>query len=105
MKLIYLIIKILILLVFIVLAAINTHSVPFSWLPGTQAELPLIVLLLGFFIIGALFGVLAMFGRLLGLRHENNRLRAEVKKNARIAREELGTPVAALPAQPEVTKE
>lgn len=92
MKLIALIVKILILLFFIILAVFNTHSVPFAWLPGSQVALPLIVLLLVFFVIGALFGVLAMFGRLLGLRHENNRLRAEVKKNARVAREEIAPP-------------
>lgn len=105
MKPIYLIIKILILLVFIVLSAINTHSVPFSWLPGSTAELPLIVLLLAFFVVGAAFGVLAMFGRLLSLRHENNRLRSEVKKNARVAREELAVSAPAVPAQPEMARE
>lgn len=105
MKPIALIVKILILLFFIVLAVFNTHSVPFTWLPGSQITLPLIVLLLAFFVIGALFGVLAMFGRLLSLRHENNRLRAEVKKNARVAREEIAAPVPAAQAEGAAAKE
>lgn len=105
MKLIALLVKILILLFFIVLAVFNTHSVPFSWLPGSQITLPLIVLLLAFFVIGALFGVLAMFGRLLTLRNENNRLRSEVKKNARVAREEITPPAVPAASAHPVVKE
>lgn len=104
MKLFSLIIKILLLVVFIVLAAFNTRLVGFSYLPGSEINLPLIVLLLFFFIIGAVFGVFSMFGRLLSLRHENNRLRSEVRKNARIAQEELQAPVPAdVPANAEQT--
>ena len=47
-----------------------------------------------------MFGVFSMFGRLLALRHENNRLRNEVRKNARIAQEQLQTPAPADAAQP-----
>lgn len=100
MKLFSLIIKLLLLTVFIVLAAFNTHIVSFSYLPGSEISLPLILLLLAFFVIGAVFGVFSMFGRLLSLRHENNRLRNEVRKNARIAQEQLQTPTAADAAQP-----
>ena len=89
MKLFSLIIKLLLLAVFIILAAFNTHIVSFSYLPGSEIRMPLILLLLAFFIVGAVFGVFAMFGRLLSLRHENNRLRNEVRKNARIAQEQL----------------
>ena len=87
MKLFSLIIKLLLLAVFIILAAFNTHIVGFSYLPGSEISLPLILLLLAFFVIGVVFGVFSMFGRLLSLRHENNRLRNEVRKNARIAQE------------------
>ena len=100
MKLFSLIIKLLLLAVFIVLAAFNTHLVNFSYLPGSEISLPLILLLLAFFVIGAVFGVFSMFGRLLSLRHENNRLRNEVRKNARIAQEQLQTPVPVDAAQP-----
>ncbi|OAM34257.1 hypothetical protein A7Q01_05970 [Eikenella sp. NML96-A-049] len=100
MKLFSLIIKLLLLAIFIVLAAFNTHLVSFSYLPGSEISLPLILLLLAFFVIGAVFGVFSMFGRLLSLRHENNRLRNEVRKNARIAQEQLQTPAPADAAQP-----
>ena len=80
MKLIYTIIKILILLVFLLLAITNTHTVSFFYLPGQNVNLPLIVVLFGAFIIGIVFGMFALFGRLLSLRSENNRLRTEVKK-------------------------
>lgn len=82
MKIIYTLIKIIILLAFILLAVSNTQTMAFNYLPGLTWHLPLIVLLLAFFVVGAVFGVLAMFGRLLSLRNEVNRLRAEVKKSA-----------------------
>mgnify|MGYP001738496153 len=92
MKLIYTIIKILILLVFLLLAITNTHTVSFFYLPGQNINLPLIVVLFGAFIIGIVFGMFALFGRLLTLRSENNRLRAEVKKYAHLSEKDL-TPV------------
>lgn len=92
MKLIYTIIKILILLVFLLLAITNTHTVSFFYLPGQNVNLPLIVVLFGAFIIGIVFGMFALFGRLLSLRSENNRLRAEVKKHAHLSEKDL-TPV------------
>lgn len=92
MKLIYTIIKILILLVFLLLAITNTHTVSFFYLPGQNINLPLIVVLFGAFIIGIVFGMFALFGRLLSLRSENNRLRAEVKKHAHLSEKDL-TPV------------
>ena len=92
MKLISTIIKILILLVFLLLAITNTHTVSFFYLPGQNINLPLIVVLFGAFIIGIVFGMFALFGRLLSLRSENNRLRAEVKKHAHLSEKDL-TPV------------
>ena len=94
MKLISTIIKILILLVFLLLAITNTHTVSFFYLPGQNINLPLIVVLFGAFIIGIVFGMFALFGRLLALRSENNRLRAEVKKHAHLSEKDLVTPVS-----------
>ena len=83
MKIFYNLIKLIILLVFLMLAVSNIQTVPFFYLPGQERALPLIVVLFGAFVIGTVFGIFAMFGRLLRLRNENNRLRAEVKKTAR----------------------
>ncbi|ASK27712.1 hypothetical protein BG910_08145 [Neisseria chenwenguii] len=83
MKIISLVIKIVILLVFLLLAIANIHMVDFNYLPGQKVNTPLIIVLFGAFVIGVAFGMFALFVRLLGLRAENNRLRAEVKKNAR----------------------
>ena len=94
MKLIYTIIKVIILLLFLLLAVINTDSVAFHYLPGQKADLPLIVVLFGAFVIGIVFGMFALFGRLLSLRGENNRLRNELKKNARVV---TAAPQAKLP--------
>lgn len=93
MKPIYLIIKIIVLVFFLMLALINTQSVPFSYLPGHPVQWPLIVVLFMSFIVGSLLGIFAMFGRLLRLRHENTRLRAEVQKSARLATQDIAAPV------------
>ncbi|ASP17643.1 lipopolysaccharide assembly LapA domain-containing protein [Neisseria sp. 23W00296] len=95
MKAVSLIVKVLILLVFAVLAVINVQSVQFHYLPGQAVEWPLIVVLFGAFLIGALFGLFALFGRLLVLRSENGRLRAEVKKAARLNNTDIAAPAAA----------
>ncbi|MFD1244472.1 LapA family protein [Paralysiella testudinis] len=99
MKIVYALIKILILLAFVLLAVSNTQSTAFHYLPGQEISLPLIVLLLGFFVVGAIFGVLAMLGRLLALRNEVNRLRREIRKNGRGA-ELAATPPATTMAIP-----
>ena len=92
LKIISLIIKVVILLVLFILAAMNVQHVNFSYLPGQAQSLPLIVILLGSFIVGAIFGVFAMFGRLLRLRSENNRLRQEVQKTARLTTKDITAP-------------
>lgn len=97
MKFIYLLIKILILLIFLILAISNLQNVPFFYLPTEQINLPLIAVLFGAFLIGAIFGVFSTFGRLLRLRSENNRLRREVEKTARLSEQDLSAP-APLPA-------
>lgn len=95
MKAVSWIFKILILLVFLLLAVSNVQTVQFFYLPGYEISLPLIVVLFGAFVIGTLFGIFAMFGRLLRLRSENNRLRAEVKKTARMGEQDLQAPAVA----------
>ena len=100
MKIVYALIKILILLAFVLLAVSNTQSTAFHYLPGQEISLPLIVLLLGFFVVGAIIGVLAMLGRLLALRNEVNRLRREIRKNGRGA-ELAATPPATTMAIPD----
>lgn len=95
MKTVYTVIKLLVLVFFLILALNNTQSVPFAYLPAQHIELPLIVLLFIAFFIGQIFGVLAMFGRLLRLRSENSRLRSEVQKSARLAAEDIAAPQAA----------
>ena len=82
MKLIFNIVKIVLLLVFLLIAVSNTQTVEFSYLPGQPLALPLIIVMFGALLIGVLLGMFALFGRLLHLRGENNRLRAEVKKLA-----------------------
>ncbi|MDO4906661.1 lipopolysaccharide assembly LapA domain-containing protein [Neisseria sp.] len=85
MKIFYTIIKIIILLIFLILALSNMQSVQFFYLPAQSIDMPLILVLFGAFVTGSVFGIFALFGRLLTLRSENSRLRAEVKKSARTA--------------------
>lgn len=92
MKLFYTLVKVIILIFFLILALVNFHKVPVAYLPGQQTELPLIVVMFVMFMIGIVFGMLAMFGRLMRLRNENVRLRAEVQKSARLATQDIAAP-------------
>ena len=94
MKIISWIIKGVILLLLLIVAFLNTQNVQFTYLPEQSTQLPLIVF--GGFVVGAVFGLFAMFGRLLRLRSENNRLRNEVQKSARLTTEAISAPVAKL---------
>ncbi|WP_373795645.1 lipopolysaccharide assembly LapA domain-containing protein [Neisseria dentiae] len=98
MKIFYTIIKIIILLIFLILAVSNTQSVQFFYLPAQSVDVPLILVLFGAFVIGSVFGIFALFGRLLALRSENNRLRTEVKKSARTTAADLAVPQPQNPA-------
>lgn len=86
MKLIYTVVKIIILLFFLLLAVINTDAVTFSYLPGQSVDLPLIVVLFGAFVVGIVCGMFALFVRLLSSRAENGRLRAQIRKDARLTK-------------------
>lgn len=89
------IIKGFILLLLLIMAAMNTQSVRFTYLPEQAVDVPLIVILFGGFVVGTIFGLFAMFGRLLRLRSETHRLRHEVQKTARLASQDIAAPVAA----------
>ena len=91
MKIIYALIKIAVLLILLLLAVSNTQMIAFNYLPGQIVNLPLIVLLLIFFIIGAVFGVFAMFGRLLRLRSQVNQLQAKLDKQIKAAAQAVHT--------------
>lgn len=80
MKIVYILIKLVVLIALLLLAISNTQTVTFNYLSDQAINLPLIALLLIFFIIGAVFGVFAMFGRLLQLRNHTNQLQKQVKK-------------------------
>lgn len=100
MKLIYTVVKAVILLFFLLLAIVNTDSVSFFYLPGQKVDAPLIVILFGSFLIGIVFGMFALFGRLLSLRSENNRLRTEVRKHAHLSEKDLAPAPSAPAATP-----
>lgn len=95
MKYISIGIKGLILLILFLLAFLNIQDVKFTYLPDQAIDLPLIAVLFGGFVVGTVFGIFAMFGRLLRLRSENNRLRHEVQKTARLATQDISAPAAA----------
>lgn len=99
MKIVSLIIKVILLVFFVILALINTQKIPFFYVPGQQIEWPLIVVLFISLIIGAVLGIFSMFGRLLRLRAENNRLRAEVQKSARLNSQDISAPAGQTPVQ------
>ncbi|WP_308029128.1 LapA family protein [Neisseria lactamica] len=84
MKLIYTVVKIIILLLFLLLAVLNTDTVSFSYLPGQKFDLPLIAALFCAFAAGIVLGMSALFVRLLSSRAENGRLRAQIRKDARL---------------------
>ncbi|MBP6562860.1 MAG: LapA family protein [Neisseriaceae bacterium] len=97
MKYFYLIIKLVLLLFLLMLTINNTHSVAFNWFMQQTVQWPLVVLLLIFFVIGAVLGVLSMLGRILRLRNEVNRLRKENHKHIKVFEEDPS--VAATVAQ------
>ena len=93
MKVFYILIKLCILAILAVFALINTTPTSFSYLPNQTIHLPLIIILFGAFFAGSIFGVLALFGRLIRLRNENARLRNEVQKTARLAAQDIAAPI------------
>jgi putative membrane protein len=70
MRLISWTIRILAFLLLLAFAAKNTHPVELQFYFGLVWETPLIALLLVFFILGAAFGMLAVFSTVLRQRRE-----------------------------------
>ncbi len=91
MKYFYRLLKVIILLALLVIALKNTQLVDFNWVIGEKLQWPLITLLLIFFVIGTVFGIFSMLGRVMSLRNENIRLRRELIKNAKIKHEEFAS--------------
>ena len=60
MKVIAWILRILVLLVLVWLALLNNQTTTFSVMQGLQVDLPLIVLLFAFFVMGLLLGILVL---------------------------------------------
>ena len=92
MKLIYTIIKILILLVFLLLAITNTHTVSFFYLPGQKHQSAADCRAFRCLYYRHRVRYVCPLRPSVDLRSENNRLRAEVKKYAHLSEKDL-TPV------------
>lgn len=81
MKVITWIIRIIVLLILLWLALQNNQIVSFSLMDGLQFDLPLIVLLLAFFALGVILGLLILLPKHLGLKWEARKLRKENEQN------------------------
>ena len=81
MKIITWIIRIIVLLVLLWLALQKNQVVSFSIMDGLQFDLPLIVLLLVFFALGVVLGLLILLPKHLGLKWEARKLRKENEQN------------------------
>ncbi len=89
---------IILLIVFVLALAftvINADAVTLNYYLG-KLELPLSVIIIGAFAMGAIVGILATLGRVMRLRREVNRL----QRSERIAQQEL-TNLRSLPAREE----
>ena len=70
-------IRLVLFLLLAAFAAKNIDSVPLKFYFGLELTAPLIVMLLGFFAGGALFGVLALVGTVLRQRREISALKRQ----------------------------
>ncbi len=78
MRLISWTIRVTVFLLLLAFAAKNTHPAELQFYFGLSWETPLIALLLTFFILGAAFGMLAVFSTVLRQRRELLVLRGSV---------------------------
>lgn len=81
MKVIAWIIRIVVLLALVWLAVLNKQTVTFSVMQGLQVDLPLIVLLFAFFVMGLILGMLALAPKYFSVKWEARRLRKETEQN------------------------
>ncbi|WP_434778878.1 LapA family protein [Neisseria sp. Ec49-e6-T10] len=86
MRYIYLSLKVVILLFLLIIAFNNFQDVSFYWIFGNN-ELPLIVLLFAFFVLGIFVGILGMMGRswrskrqISSLKKTSKQLQKEIQK-------------------------
>jgi lipopolysaccharide assembly protein A len=86
MKFIVWLIRVLVFVLLLVLAFANTQPATLNFLAGYSWQAPLIMIGLGFFVVGLLAGLLSSMPAMVRLRLENGRLKREL----RVARE---TPV------------
>lgn len=73
--------RLLVFLVLFAFAAKNTEPVTLRFFFGTSWQIPLIVLLFGFFAVGVLFGILAMTAPYARQWREKRRLARKVRRN------------------------
>ncbi|MGI4850103.1 MAG: LapA family protein [Janthinobacterium lividum] len=78
MKLLFRLIAIVIFLVFFGFALKNTGEVSLRFFLGYEINAPLVLMLLGFFAAGAIFGVMAMIPTVLRSRREASRQKKTV---------------------------
>lgn len=78
-------VRLIIFLFLLAFAAKNVEPVTLSFYFDRSWQAPLVVVLFGFFVAGALFGLMAMLSVLLGQRREIQRLRREVRGHAKAA--------------------
>jgi putative membrane protein len=71
-------IRLVVFVLLIAFAAKNADPVTLRFYFDLGLQAPLVVLLFGFFVAGALFGILALFGTLLRQRREISALRRRV---------------------------
>ena len=70
MRLVTWTLRVAIFLILVAFAAKNTHPATLQFYFGLAWEAPLVVLLLAFFILGALLGLMALFATVLRQRRE-----------------------------------
>ena len=80
MRLIFRLVALALFIVFFDFALKNTDEVVLHFFWGSQARSPMILLLLAFFVVGVVLGVLAMTGTVLRYRSELVRLRKEAEQ-------------------------
>ena len=80
MKLIFRLLALVLFVVFFDFALKNTDEVVLHFFWGSQARSPMILLLLAFFVVGVVLGVLAMTGTVLRYRGELARMKKEAEQ-------------------------
>ena len=91
MKIIVRLIAVALFVVFFDFALKNTDEVVLHLFWNAQAKAPLILLLLGFLVLGVVIGVLAMTGTVLRYRRELQRCRKDGAEQKKTAEEDAAT--------------